>query len=324
MMNTPQMSNDLLPAIASQELSRRGLLRVGGITVALAALVAACGDNATDHNPARIGESPPLPVLPDGVVNDGVLFRTATSIHYSIIDAHGIAKKLGKLSKDQTAIVDLYTEASKQSIKDLQKWSVTAGSKAWTCANPRFDRVILSPISDRITGRKKQGSEETDVQPSDDPNRDAMALVHAGESLLAAMHQALIPQFSLPKYRAATIVHGDTAARRAAAIAHVINPDNIVNPTTLQNANLDISTTTTAAATTTTQNIAAAGGGAAATTTTVTATGAIQQYYMVPSQFGTLSAVQLALGAFSSGNQFSINIETPSLNSFVYDYQTDC
>ena len=56
-MNTPQMSNDLLPAIASQELSRRGLLRVGGMTVALAALVAACGDNATDHNPARIGES---------------------------------------------------------------------------------------------------------------------------------------------------------------------------------------------------------------------------------------------------------------------------
>ncbi len=321
-MTTPQMSNDPLP-IASHELSRRGLLRVGGITVALAALVAACGGEATDSNPARVGESPAPPVLPDGIVTDGVLFRTATSIHFSIIDAHGIAKKLGKLTAAQAAIVDMFTAASEASIKDLQKWTATAGSVAWTCANPRLDRVILTPISDRITGRRKKGSEEADVPPSDDPNRDAMALVHAGESLLAAMHQSLVPQFSLPKYRAASIIHGDTAARRAAAIAHVINPDNIVNPTTLLNANLDVSTTTTEAATTTTQNIAANDAGGA-TTTTAVATGAIQQYYMVPSQFGTLSAVQLAVGAFSSGNQFTINIETPSLNSFIYDYQTDC
>ena len=309
-------------AVTDHEVTRRGVLRVGGLSVALAALVAACGNATTDKNPARVGQSPTPPTLPDGVVNDGVLFRTATSIHYSIIDGHKIAKELGKLDPTQTAIVDAYTAAHQASITDLQQWTTTAGGKPWTCANPRFDRVILAPIHDRITGRAKQGSEETDVPPSDDPNRDAMALVHALETMAGAMHQSLVPQYSQPTYRAASMVHGVAAARRAAALALVINAANVVNPGTLQNANLDV-TTTTAAATTTTQNIAQSGG-SAAPTTTVAATGEIQQYYAIPGQFGTLSAVQLALGAFASGSQFTINIETPSLNSFIYDYQTDC
>ena len=319
------MNHELFPdiAVTDHEVTRRGVLRVGGLSIALAALVAACGNDSTDKNPARVGQSPTPPTLPDGAVNDGVLFRTATSIHFSIIDGHKTAKELGKLDTSQTAIVDAYTAAHQASIKDLQQWTTIAGGKPWTCANPRFDRVILKPIHDRITGRAKEGSEETDVPPSDDSNRDAMALVHAVESLAAAMHQSLVPQYSQPKYRAASMVHGVAAARRAAALALVINPQNIVNPTTLQTANLDATTTTSVAAPTTTQNIAGSGG-APAPTTTVPKTGEIQQYYAIPGQFGTLSAVQLAVGAFSSGSQFTINIETPSLNSFIYDYQTDC
>lgn len=320
------MNDELFPdlSVADHEVTRRVLLRVGGLSVALAALVAACGDDATDKNPARVGESPTPPTLPDGVVNDGVLFRTATSLHYSFIDGHNIAKELGQLSPEQTAIVDAYIAAHEASIKDLQTWTTTAGGKPWTCANPRFDRVILTPIHDRVTGRPKQGSEETDVPPSDDPNRDAIALAHALESLAAAMHQSLVPQFSLPAYRAASLVHGVSAARRAAALALVINPDNVVSPTSLVNANLDAPSTSEEATTTTAQDIAQAGGGASAPSTSVTATGEAQQYYAIPSQFGILSSVQLALGAFSSGTQFTINIESPSLNSFIYDYQTDC
>ena len=35
-------------------------------------------------------------------------------------------------------------------------------------------------------------------------------------------------------------------------------------------------------------------------------------------------AVQLAVGAPIAGVQITFNIETPSLNSFVYDYQVEC
>lgn len=322
-MHNDDMSNGVA-TLAEQAMSRRGILRIGGLTVAIAALAAACGpEEKDDANPARIGALTPTPTLPEGVVTDGVLFRTATSMHFSIIDAHDLAKELGRLDAEQTAIVDDYIAANKAVITDLQTWSETAGSKQWTCANPRFDRVILKPISDRITGRPKEGAEETDVLPSDDPNRDAMALVHACESLAAEMHQSLVPQFSKAEYRGITIGHGTEAARRAAALAMIINPDNLVNPSSLLNANLDVPTTTTVPATTTTQNIGKSESGATTTTAAPTA-GEIQQYYAIPSQFGTLSAVQLALGAFGASGQFMINIETPSLNSFIYDYQTDC
>jgi len=154
-------------------------------------------------------------------------------------------------------------------------------------------------------------------------NRDGMALVWAMETLAAAMHQTLVPQFSLPEYRAATMVQGQTAARRSAAVALAIDPTNTINPASVGNANLDLTTTTTEAATTTTQNIASGAAGSGATTTTAASTFEYQTYYAVPSQFGTLSAVQLGLGAVVSATQYTQNIETPSLNSFIYDYQTD-
>lgn len=309
-------------SFADQPMSRRGLLRVGGLTISMAALVAACADQASERNPARVGEASPPPKLPDAAVTDGVLFRTATSIHYSIIDSHNITKKLGKLSAAQTAIVDAYIAANKSAITALQKLSETAGSKRWTCANPRFDRVILGPIQQHITGRRKEGSEETDVAPSDDPTRDALGLAHAMETAAAEMHQSLVPQLSLPTYRASVIAQAQAAARRAAALALAINPANVVSPLSLQNANVATPTTAAAAATTTTvQNIAHSGG---VTTTTAAPSFDFQQYYAIPSQFGSLNAVQLALGKPSGGAQFTINIETPSLNSMVYDYQTEC
>ena len=43
----------------------------------------------------------------------------------------------------------------------------------------------------------------------------------------------------------------------------------------------------------------------------------------IPSQFGTLAANQLVLGrGDENGTRLKINLETPSLNSFVYEYMT--
>ncbi|CAB4885188.1 unannotated protein [freshwater metagenome] len=317
------MNHEPLPeiSIASHSMSRRNLLRAGGLTVTLAALASACTDDVIEKSPARVGDSPAPVKLPDAAVSDGVLFRTATSLHFSAIDSHNYTKKVGALSADQTAIVDNYIAANMSAIDDLQTLSEKAGSQAWTCANPRFDRVILAPIQEHIDGRPKTGSEEVDVAPSDNVTRDALALAHAMETMIAEMHQSLVPQLSLPAYRAAVMTQSHAAARRAAALALAINPANVVNPTSLKNATVSSPTTTAAAATTTAQNIAA---GAAVTTTTAAPAFDFQQYYAISSQFGGLSAVQLAVGKPSGGSQFTINIETPSLNSFIYDYQTEC
>jgi hypothetical protein len=316
------MTQQPLPVnpLASKSISRRGILRVGGASVAVAALVAACGDVEEDANPARVGSVPPLPTLPEGIVSDGVIFRTATSMHYSFIDSLEMCKKLGELTADQTALVERFIAAHEEAIKDMQEWTITAGAEPWTCANPRFDRVTLVPIEEHITGRPKQGNEEADVPPSDDPNRDCLSTVAAMETLCAEMHQSFVQTLSLSEYRRAVINQGQLAARRSARQALEINPENIFNPTALQNANPDV-TTTTAAATTTTQNIAKPEGGG--TTTTTPQVFNPQVWYAIPSQFGALSAVQLQVGApTASGSQFTINMETPSLNSYIYDYMT--
>ena len=319
------MNNQTSPDsfVTAEPLSRRGLLRVGGLTIGFAALVAACADEVKEKKPARVGDVTPPAKLPDAVVTDGVLFRTAASVHYSIIDAHKISKELGKLSPEQTSIVDAYIAANETAIRDLAKFTTDAGSKPWTCANPRFDRVLLTPIRAHITGRPKEGSEESDVAPSDDPTRDSLALAYAMETVAAEMHQSFVPQLSLPKYRAAVMQQSQAAARRAAALALAINPANIVNPLSLKNANVSTPTTVEATTTTAAQEITKT---SAATTTTVAkpAPFDFQQYYAIPSQFGSLNAVQLAVGVPSGGAQFTINLETPSLNSFIYDYQTEC
>ncbi len=311
--------------LADITLSRRGIFRAGGFTIGLAALLAACVEDASDAKPARVGDAAAPTPLPDPVFSDGVLFRTETSLHYSVIDAHNVAKEVGQLTDEQTAILDAFIAAHEQSITALQVLSIAAGSKAWTCANPRFNRIVLNVLKDRIIGRPKQGNEEADVPPSDDPNRDALAMAFAMESIAAATHQALVPQFARPGYRAASMDHGQACARRAAVLALVINPENRVNQLLLENANLGQPAVTTAVETTTTvQNIAQneeAGGSGNAPPEVVAVA---QVYYAVPSQFGILSALQLAVGAPSSGNQFTLNIETPSVNSFVYDYQQEC
>ena len=41
----------------------------------------------------------------------------------------------------------------------------------------------------------------------------------------------------------------------------------------------------------------------------------------IPSQFGGLAAIQIVVGAGDeNGTRLKLNLETPSLNSFVYEY----
>ena len=73
------------------------------------------------------------------------------------------------------------------------------------------------------------------------------------------------------------------------------------------------------AATTTTQNIAAAaGGGKPPVAVQLTE---IPTLTAIPSQFGGLAATQIVVGAGDeNGTRLKLNLETPSLNSFVYEY----
>ncbi len=319
-MNHHQDTNALIEDIA---VSRRGIFRAGGITIGLAALLAACVEDAEDSKPARVGEAPDPVPLPEPVFSDGVLFRTAASLHFSIIDAHNNSKELGDLTAEQAAIVDEFIARNTEAIAALETLTETAGSKPWTCANPRFNRVVVDVLKDRITGRPAEGNKEA-IAPSDDPNRDALAMAYAMESVAAATHQSYVPKFSKPEYRAASMLLGQDSARRSAALALAINPANTVNPLLIVNATLEDPPTTAVAETATTVQNIAQDDTTASTEPAAAVVAVAQVYYAVPSLFGILSPFQLAIGAPIAGSQFTLNIETPSINSYVYDYQDEC
>ena len=77
-------------------VGRREAFKIGGLTVSLAALVAACGDDRTgDTAPGRVGNAPKVEALPDYAVNDVVLLRTASSVENTIVLIYESAQELG-------------------------------------------------------------------------------------------------------------------------------------------------------------------------------------------------------------------------------------
>ena len=96
-MNTPEINH---------VLNRRKFLQSGGLALASAAILAACGksDKVATTYP-RIGDSPTTTALPDGTVNDVVLLRTASSLEWCAIDAYTAAAGLGLLPAAATSVV---------------------------------------------------------------------------------------------------------------------------------------------------------------------------------------------------------------------------
>jgi hypothetical protein len=318
------MSNEMKNEEAMQSTSqptgtsRRGLLRIGGFTLATA-IIAACSD--TDGN--KIGTSgtgATTPQLPDAVVDNGVLLRTMAGLETSIANAYqrmidesllsgpsGTFPSLG----DTTALVTTYQKHHVAAAKGFNELAVAAGAEAWTCGNTRYDEAFITPVFNRVLN----GAEATDtalaIAPSDDPVRDFANLVHTLETLSAESCQALVVQVTEPGIRAASMGFGVRSARQAALMALHLNPGAYVS--SVASANAQPTVTTEAAATTTPAAEAPAGSAPPLTE--------IPLPVAIPSQFGALSAITYIGGAGDeNGVRLKYNVETPSLNSYAYAY----
>ena len=121
----------------------------------------------------------------------------------------------------------------------------------------------------------------------DNPNQaiDIVALAHAIENLAAQTYQGVVALLTDPMLRADAIRIGQQEARHAAMIAQILNPGlKNVGPTSDPNTGKS--------------NIAA-----------------------VPSTFGSLANIQLSIGEPKpDGSRTTLLLETPSLNSLVYDF----
>jgi hypothetical protein len=261
---------------------RRQLLRTGGLTLSLGAIIAACGeDRAGGTDPGRVGEAPSVTPLAESTVDDIVLLRTAQSLEHSAIDAYAAARGLNVLSAEQDTIVQRFVDDHTGHSVALGAFITEAGGEEFACANPWVTRRVVTPIFDALKN-------------SDDQLRDVLNIAHGLESLAAASYQSLVGSLTVPDLRMKIMQIGADENRHAATLAIAITgaPDGYVSPVLL---------------------------GEAAPAEEPE----FPVVFAVPSTFGTVSAIELVVGAPNDeGQRFSINLQTPAANTFVYADQS--
>jgi hypothetical protein len=306
-------------------ISRRGALRLGGLTVALAALVAAC-DNTEAGPLSRVGLAPTTTKLPEASVTDVALLRTCSSLQYSLLDIYTTMKSNpALLDPANDSLINRLMSDAQATAKGFEDLTVAAGGEPWSCGNSKFDSALIDPAISRITTGFPATAEAPAIPPSDDPQRDMMNLAQGTESIVASTYQEYTTLLNGVEYRMPTIKAGVRGARHAALLALTINPGGYTSGSDEQQAEVDPAVIAAQDGSTTTvgQNLGN-------TTTTAAGTSAppqtpIPPVYALPSTFGSISTVTVVVGAGDeNGVRLKVLLETPSLNSIEYEFLGTC
>jgi len=304
-------------------VDRRRFLRLGGASVALAALLAAC-DNTEAGKLGRIGLAPSTTKLPAVSTTDVALLRTCSSLQHSLLEVYTKMQNDATLldPANKPLVARLITDAE-AAVGVFDGLTTGLGGVPWTCGNSKFDSVLVNPAIQRITTDTPATPEAKAIPASDDMKRDMLTLSHGMESIIAAAYQQYITLLSKPETRAPVLQVGAANARHAALLALTINtarPDAYVSADGQAAAQVPVDSTP-AAAPTTVQNIGQA------TTSAATAGGNTQTEIIrpsaIPGTFGSTATLQIVIGAGDeNGTRLKLNLETPSVNSFEYEYLT--
>ncbi len=279
------------------QVDRRTVLRLGGMSVALGAVLAACGagenGGTTGVGPEGIppiGTAPPLKPEGSKVISDARLLRTATSMHYNGIDAIDQVLALGFVSYDAADAARGYRGLLQQQADALAAATTAIGAKPYEQKNSAIDTNIVGKAMELIKASATIGD-------------DATRFLHAFATLAAETHQSFVPLLTTPELRGVAMQIGAVHHRVSALLARLISPENVVNVEGI---------TITAPVTETTVNEEAA----------AAAGPALVPVYQIPGAFGPLGPVQIVLGKLGVDDELKraqLNIETPSLNSLVAD-----
>jgi len=284
-------------------LDRRGFLRFGGIAVASTALLAACREAKPKKQIPISGDNPGYTGLSNQPINDVVILRTAASLELTVVNAYEqlIAQSFVK-DAVVADLIKVFADHHRKHADAMAAATKALGGTPCTSSNPKIDSFLIAPLLERIaTSGAEQGE-------------DAKALAYSLESLAAATYQSVVPVLTSPDLRKAAMSVGSIEARHAAVLGAVINPSALVGTVVIEapEAPADTTTTTVDAGLPTTAP--------AATTTTVQAASVANVIHAVPSAFGSLAPIPLTVGpANEFGVRPSVNLETPSLNSLMYD-----
>jgi len=200
-------------------INRRQVFKIGGLTVSVAALVAACGSDVNgDTAPGRVGYAPPVTDPPEYSVDDAVLLRTASSLENTAIALYGAAGDLADLDAPTQALVSQLIDNHQATADEMAALTQAEGGVAWECTNPWLENRLVAPLVEAI-------------QASDNPTRDILNVAVAFENLAASTHQVFSVQLTDPDAKSATLAAAMLASRHSAAIVVLTRgPDGYISP----------------------------------------------------------------------------------------------
>lgn len=277
-------------------VDRRHLFRLGGLAAASGLVIAACGEDDTAGTvtvPPRLGTAPEREPLPDPILNDVVILRTAVSLEYLAMETYDLvlAEFAGLFTGDAAALVPVVERfrADHQGHADaVSELIADAGGEPYQCSNERLRDLYVLPGVELIIGTEAavsllgiDGSAEP-IEPSHEPLVDILALAHGLERLATATYQEVVPLLSEPALRRGAMLIAADETRHATVLAGQLAPGAV---------------------------FPGPEGGLAA----------------VPGVFGQLGQIPVSLGALNEvGGKTIVTLETPSLNALVFEYLGAC
>jgi len=311
-----------------RSISRRGALRLGGLTVAVAAVVAAC-DNTEAGQTGRVGIAPTTTKLPAAEVTDTALLRTCSSLQYTLLDLYGqVIDKPDLLDPTHRPLFQRLMSDAQSTAKIFEDLTAAKGGIPWTCGNTRWDSAIIQPSMQRITQGAPATPEAKAIPPSDDPRRDVLNLSQGLESIIGSSYQQFTTLFNAQDLHEPSVTAGVRGSRHSALLALTINPGGYISQPDETSA--AITQDTAVAGTGPTTTAPSMGNTTTTAPSTETKSGsptptAIPEVYALPWTFGSTSTVTVIIGApDENGTRLKVLLDTPSLNSMEYDYLGAC
>ncbi|WP_040492383.1 hypothetical protein [Ilumatobacter nonamiensis] len=141
-----------MPFELNSTTSRRNVLKIGGLSVSLAALAAACGeDRGGSEDAGRVGNAPVPTALPDYPTDEAVLLRTASSLEQTGVTIYETLLGMdGVLPDDVVPIAERLVENHQAIADQMDELTEQAGGEVWTCANPWLMERLVTPTFELI------------------------------------------------------------------------------------------------------------------------------------------------------------------------------
>lgn len=205
--------------IARRSVGRRDALKIGGLSLSLAAVAAACGAGREgDTAPGRVGNAPTITEPPTYPVDDAVLLRTASSVEHTAVNAYRQMLALGGFDENVESLIRQFVDSHLGVADELAELTVDVGGEAWNCVNPWYMQRTIDPLMAAVVS-------------SDNQTIDMFNISVALENLAASTHQAFSIRLGDAASRVATLSAAKLESRQSAAlVVDVRGAEGYVSP----------------------------------------------------------------------------------------------